>query len=341
MERTVYGMQRIERINFFGVRHFSPAASYHLEKLLDEVKPQCVLVEGPDDANRLIREVVRSGVKPPVAILSYTAEIPVSTVIYPFAEYSPEYRAILWAVKNGAEVRFIDLPTGVWVRLEPHLHVKQDEDEATEKAGNDEECDDDSNLSDEIKNRKFNIKYRHLYKKIVKNAGESDYDDYWERMFEHNLNPGSYGKTVVTQSNAIRQLTEDDEMELIPNEYLRNFIRESYMKRRIADAAAEYGKIVVVTGAFHTEGIKSDVCKPMTDEEIALLPARKTNLTLMPYTSYRLSERSGYGAGNKAPEYFQLMWECMNEGRISELPYVYMSSLSKYIRENGGSCSTA
>ena len=35
----------------FGVRHLSPAGAWHLLRLLEEVRPRLVLVEGPSDLN--------------------------------------------------------------------------------------------------------------------------------------------------------------------------------------------------------------------------------------------------------------------------------------------------
>ena len=43
--------------------------------------------------------------------------------------------------------------------------------------------------------------------------------------------------------------------------------------------------------------------------------------TLMPYSYYRLTTRSGYGAGNKAPAYFELLWESMNGKGLSEAAF--------------------
>ena len=36
---------------YFGVRHLSPAAAFHLRKALDQARPRLVLVEGPSDLN--------------------------------------------------------------------------------------------------------------------------------------------------------------------------------------------------------------------------------------------------------------------------------------------------
>ena len=108
--QRVQGIERIERINIFGVRHLSPAASWHLLRLLERVKPKLVLIEGPSDANWLIKHLLHSRVRTPVAMLAYTQELPVDTVLYPLAEYAPEYQAIRFA---GERARFMDLPSDV------------------------------------------------------------------------------------------------------------------------------------------------------------------------------------------------------------------------------------
>ena len=95
-------------VNFFGIRHLSPAGAFYLRKYLDDIRPKTVLIEAPSDFEDTSADIVRAETKPPFAILAYTTHAPVRTVLYPFAEYSPEYQAILWCRKNGAEFRFID-----------------------------------------------------------------------------------------------------------------------------------------------------------------------------------------------------------------------------------------
>ena len=42
--------------------------------------------------------------------MCYRPDDPSRAIFWPFAVYSPEYQAACWAVRNGAAVRFIDLP---------------------------------------------------------------------------------------------------------------------------------------------------------------------------------------------------------------------------------------
>ncbi|WP_258235159.1 DUF5682 family protein, partial [Paenibacillus agaridevorans] len=98
-------------VRLFGVRHLSPAGAWHLRRFLDEIRPTAVLIEGPSDAADELRHIVHKATKPPIAILAYTEELPVRTVMWPLASYSPEYEALRWASEHGAHASFIDLPS--------------------------------------------------------------------------------------------------------------------------------------------------------------------------------------------------------------------------------------
>jgi len=132
------------------------------------------------------------------------------------------------------------------------------------------------------------------------------------------------------------------EAEAAPKANANNLIREAYMAMQIQAVLREGFKpeeIVVVTGAYHAERLLHTV--PMTEVEFKSLPKRSSQLTLMPYSYYRLSSRTGYGAGNKAPAYYQLMWECMKAGRLTDLPSEYMARLGRVMREGGGYAGTS
>jgi len=313
-----------EDVRVFGIRHLSPAGAYRLNAYLDEVQPTAVLVEGPSDANDLIRQITSKGVVPPIAMLAYTDELPIRTLLYPWAEYSPEYQAFLWAGRKGALCEFIDLPSSHALAL----HGIKLEDEHT------------SSLE---ARRAFAHHQRGIYDKITELAEEPDYESYWERYFEHSGSIGAYRDAISVFSGQLRELTEGEERVLLPQESAYNDVRESYMRRRIREALAaghHPSKVVVVTGAYHALSLGYEGTA-MTDEELASLPAAASRLTLMPYTYYKLSSRSGYGAGNEAPAYYQLFWECLQDGKLSELPKRYMSQLAVHMRENGTHRSTA
>src|SRR5438552_14269370 len=116
----VLGAQFVSRsqIHVFGVRHLSPTGAWHLRRFLDAVRPQAVLIEGLSDADTIIKHLTRKGTKPPIAILAYTDSVPVPTLVYPLARYSPEFQALAWADENDVRVAFIDLPSDIFLGLQ-------------------------------------------------------------------------------------------------------------------------------------------------------------------------------------------------------------------------------
>ncbi|MBE1446860.1 DUF5682 family protein [Paenibacillus sp. OAS669] len=334
-------LSRDQGFHVFGIRHLSPAGAYHLLAFLDEIQPTAVLIEGPGDATEFIAEITSQGVVPPVAILAYTDQLPVRTLLYPYAEYSPEYQAFQWANRNGALASFIDLPTAQSLAL--HETKRNGGLSDQEGAGDEEHNQRDrySEGSDALQT--YWQQQRTLYQRVTELSGEPDYEAYWERHFEHSLTKGAYRSGIHRFSEQIRELTEQQEWQLAPQEAAYNEIRESYMRRNIQKAILaghDPERIVVVTGAHHASAM--DLRLPlMTDAELKALPKAKTKLTLMPYSYYKLSTHSGYGAGNQAPAYFELFWRCLLAEDLGRLPSLYFSEVAAHLRAHGTYRSTA
>ncbi len=115
------------------------------------------------------------------------------------------------------------------------------------------------------------------------------------------------------------------------------------MRRRIVEAiksGVKPEKIVAVCGAFHAPVLTNEL-PPMSDAELKSLPRRESKLTLMPYSYFKLSSQSGYGAGNMAPKYFELLWQSLESGGITDLSRRYMTLVARHMREHGTHRSTA
>jgi hypothetical protein len=327
------GEKTREGVWVFGIRHLSAGGAWHLRRFLDAVKPDVVFIEGPSDANPLINDIADSRVKPPIALLCYTSITPIQSLLYPFARYSPEYQAVLWAKKHKKRAFFMDLSSGVKIhfsRLEEEVAVKENQTLAENGRGQYSE------------KKQFYDYAGKLYKKTAELSGEPDYDSYWERNFEHNLETGAYTRAVAAEYSILREMTEPLEKESDPLASSINVLREAFMKRRIMEVIAEGvppEKIVAVMGAYHVSGVMRNTA--MTDAEFAGLPADKTDITLMPYTYYRLSTFSGYGAGNYAPGYFEMMFDAMSAGELNALPSRYITEVSRVYRDKQGYSSTA
>ncbi|CAM4515771.1 DUF5682 family protein [Paenibacillus typhae] len=320
-------------VRIFGVRHLSPGGARHLLDFLDEHKPTAVLIEGPSDATDEIRHLTEGATRPPVAILAFTDQVPVRTVLWPFAIYSPEYQAMKWARKHKAEAAFIDLPSSVTLGLQGAMNRSRaagpEAVPSVDQAGEPEATE----VQDEDS----------VYSRIAQLAGEYDYDMYWERNYEHNDSSGAYQAAIHAFSAHMRELGEEKELREQPSEYAYNALREAYMRRQIQQTVAaghKPDKIAVICGAYHASALAAAL-PPMSDEELAALPSRSTKLTLMPYSYYKLSTMSGYGAGNAAPHYFEMMWDAMAAGKPEELPHRYLSAVAGHVRSGGTYRSTA
>ncbi len=309
---------------FFGVRHLSPAAAYHLRKALDRARPELVLVEGPSDLNDQMQWLCHPETEFPAAILAYTKHPPVGTILYPFAVYSPEIQAILWAHEHKVPCRFMDLPSPVFLafqeiqerrRLAEREAMEEREDEAVPEEA-DQACHTES-----------------VYRRLEILTGE-DHDTFWERNFEQTED---YHPASNTFGRELRDASADSQRTAA-----ETVVREAYMKRQIqeaVDGGIPPEKIFCVCGAFHVAGLEKN--QPMTDEEERALPRADACATLMPYSYYRLSSRSGYGAGNKAPAYFELLWDALNGGGLEQAPYLYLTRLAAAHRDAGNLVSSA
>lgn len=398
----------VHQPSVFGVRHLSPAGAWYVREFLDRIQPRLVLIEGPSDFNDLIGELASERVLPPVAVMAYTKELPIQTILYPFAVYSPEYQAIRWAVEHGCECRFCDLPSEVFLGLEDQKRRRQAEQYA-----------DPSNLSKPQKGCSAEAVNSYLYRRLDELSGDGDHETFWERTMEQAADEEGYRSGAAEFGRSLRQLTQEicreifgeqtenpenvkktenarnpEDSEKTENrentenslrsaenpEDAENRLREAYMCRVIREAeenGIEPEKIAVVTGAYHVQGILECLaqdgtpvtgaacgqdessrpvagsaacgksrhfraaCAPMTDEELKRLPRLETRKTLMPYSYYRLSERSGYGAGNHAPAYYELLWKGLCRQKMDYAAHHYLSSLAAYQREHGGMVSSA
>ena len=94
----------------YGIRHHGPGSARAVVAELERQQPSILLVEGPPEADDLVRWVADEGLEPPVALLGYAADDPRRSAFWPFAVFSPEWQAIRWAVANDVPVRFFDLP---------------------------------------------------------------------------------------------------------------------------------------------------------------------------------------------------------------------------------------
>src|SRR5579862_6011980 len=110
--------QANERLHILGIRHHGPGSAALLRRALEVLDPACVLVEGPPEGDELIQYVSDPDLKPPVAMLLHAADDAKLASFMPFAEFSPEWQAMLWALEHKRPIRFFDWPAAVSLAVE-------------------------------------------------------------------------------------------------------------------------------------------------------------------------------------------------------------------------------
>jgi hypothetical protein len=58
-----------DAVHIFGIRHHGPGSARSVRQAMKSLRPDCVLVEGPPDADDLLPLLVHKEMKPPVALL--------------------------------------------------------------------------------------------------------------------------------------------------------------------------------------------------------------------------------------------------------------------------------
>ncbi|MEP7377313.1 MAG: DUF5682 family protein [Chitinophagaceae bacterium] len=316
-------------IHVLGIRHHGPGSARNVKQFLEDIKPDIVLVEGPPEADGILQWVSHKELKPPVAILCYQPDNPQQSSFYPFAEFSPEWQAILYARKNNIHVRFMDLPMAHHFAVENEL---KKETQKTETATGDETTI-VNNYS--IHNNQSEEEVRIEIKKdpmscLAEAAGYEDGEKWWEHTFEHRHNNEDVFDAVKEAMQSLREhfLKKDDRLEQL---------REAWMRKVIRQAEKEmFQTIAVICGAWHAP-VLIDMPKQKDDNDLLKgLPKVKVECTWIPWTYNRLSFFSGYGAGINSPGWYEHIWKHPKDDGT-----LWMAKVAKLFREKQMDTSVA
>ncbi len=313
-------------IHILGIRHHGPGSARNVKNFLASIKPDIVLVEGPPEADPLLKWVGHQELKPPVAILCYRPDAPQQSVFYPFAEFSPEWQAILYAQTQPIPVRFMDLPIGQQFALEA---PKDDGEASTEIPAGDP---DPSSGTDKpaIENAVAeNPVPRATIADLAKAAGFDNDEKWWDHMFENRAGEAPVFDAV---SEAMQALREDH----LSTDRLEK-CREAYMRRCIRQAEREmFQNIAVICGAWHAPALANMPPKKEDDALLKDLPKVKIDTTWIPWTFQRLSFASGYGAGITSPGWYDHIWRYPEDNGIR-----WMAKVASLFREQQMDTSVA
>lgn len=307
----------------FGIRHHGPGSAKSLVKALTDYAPDLVLIEGPPDANALIKYVSDPGLKPPVALLVYHADDLQKAAYFPFAAFSPEWQAMKYALKQEVDVAFMDLPHA------HHFKISEKE-EAERQQELFDQVPDAAPHDTEAYERQLAIA-RDPLGFIARTAGYSDSERWWEIHFEGEEHPAAIFETVLELMQAVRERTT-----LVRD--AREVLREAYMRKTIRSGIRKYARVAVVCGAYHAPVLADLKAHPSKLDTALLkgLPKVKTAATWIPWTYERLSVRSGYGAGVLSPAWYALLFQQRKHATIR-----WMSKVGSLLREQSFDASSA
>lgn len=285
-------------VHILGIRHHGPGSARSVRRALEELRPDCVLVEGPPDADALLPLLVHKEMKPPVALLVYAADRPAESAYYPFAAFSPEWQAIRYALASKVPVRFMDLPQRHQLLAE-EAKPSPGPGPGGDGQGEDErgDAEDGQDEGPQAEPRRDPLGW------LAEAAGFSDGERWWEHMVEHRRDGTDLFAAIREAMTALRS-------ELPAPPEMREHRREAFMRRTIREArGAGHERIAVVCGAWHVPALAT---MPPAEHDEALLeglPTADVRATWIPWTHGRLTSESGYGAGIESPGWYEHVWE--------------------------------
>lgn len=282
-------------VHVLGIRHHGPGSARAVRSYLEELKPDIVLVEGPPEADEILQWVTHEELKLPVAILCYQPDNLRQSVFYPFAEFSPEWQAILFAKKAHIPVRFFDLPMAHQFALDSReTGEKPTETAPLPEQVNSDVAEPEQDVVSEI--RRDPMSY------LAEAAGYEDGEKWWEQMFEYRNDGEQVFEAVAEAMQSLREHLPDKEDK-------REKLREAYMRKMIRQAERElYTTIAVVCGAWHAPALINMPKQKEDNDLLKGLPKVKVDCTWIPWTYQRLSYFSGYGAGIQSPGWYEHIW---------------------------------
>jgi Family of unknown function (DUF5682) len=321
-----------EPLYWMPVRHHSPTVSAYVRRAILERRPKVVFIEGPVEAQALTPHIIDRETRPPIAIYSCFRDddnvlgwagiaspslevAPRFPSWYPLTAYSPEYVAMQAAAKVGAEVVFIDLPHYATIAPKPAEPATADPKPRRIEL-------------DELAARSS------FYRQLARAAGYRTFDEAWDSLFEadpSNQDVEAYRRDLAAFCYGVRLSTPPALLErdgTLPRE--RHMWQT--MTTTLSSRKVEPSQAVVVCGGFHIFLDQADPTPPPP------APRGTVSVTLMPYGFFRISEMSGYSAGNRAPQFYQKLWEMRDAGSTHQAIVIdhIVSVLERARKESAG-----
>lgn len=296
-------------VRVYGVRHHGPGSARALLAALAGFAPDCVLVEGPPDADALIPWLAHPALILPVALLVYCPDEPRRATFYPFAHFSPEYRALRYALDHDVAVGFMDLPRRHMLAVDTAAAMPSAE----------------------------------MFDRLAAAAGRPGYEAWWNETVEQRQEAGALFDAVLEMVTEMREAAGAvASVAGGPSPLALRLAnqREAAMRQRIRAAAAMGSRrIAAVCGAWHAPSLRHALTEA-PDEDVALLrdlPAIEVAGTWIPWTYGRLTQAGGYGAGVASPGWYDHLWAMSEAGGQFQrnVGMVWLANAARLLRDEG------
>ena len=312
--------------HWFGIRHHGPGCARSLVRAFEQLQPDCVLVEGPPEANELLAFVLDEAMTPPVALLGYCPDEPRLATYHPFATFSPEWQALRWAASHGAQARFIDLPLTHELAMEKAAREAEAQDETQDEDANETATADAFEHHDPLT-------------WLARAAGYDDGEGWWNHMVEERVDGTELFDAIATAMSTLRE--EIGDKHRTPQAAHREALREAHMRQCVRAAQKEgFERIAVVCGAWHLPALRDSKVTAKADAALLKgLPKLKVQSTWVPWTYRHLTRASGYGAGIASPGWYEHLWNTHeNPGQRA---IGWLARVARLMRERELDCSSA
>jgi hypothetical protein len=279
-------------VEVFGIRHHGPGSARSLVAALADYQPDAVLIEGPADADSLLRWVLLDGMTPPLALLGYAPDHPQTAAFWPYAVFSPEWQAMIYARRRDIDVSFCDLPASTmlarWPRRLPPDDDLEESDDAPPESLSGPPVDQLDPLA-----------------ALAAAAGYDDPERWWDDLVESRLDSSSPFPLITDAMAELRMI-----MDQHGRDAEREARREAYMRQKIREALKRgRERVAVVCGAWHAPVLRWPLPPAAADvRTLRGAPRRKITLTWVPWTHQRLASATGYGAGVASPGWYHHLW---------------------------------
>jgi hypothetical protein len=326
----------------FGIRHHGPGSAVNLVRALEKLAPDAVLVEGPPDADALIPLAGHAGMRPPVALLVYDKARPIQSVFYPFAEFSPEWQAIQYALSRDIPVKFMDLPQAHRFSPPAPEPVPETDEPSAGAATTDSLMADSLPAPDEgecgdIPSPADPLDW------FARHAGYEDGESWWEHAIEERLDPEELFRAVADAMISLREQFPSPSGSV--DESRLEERREAWMRKTIRETVKQgFGNIAVICGAWHVPALFGETKVKNDNALLKGLTKVKVEATWVPWTYNRLARRSGYGAGIHSPGWYHHLWDFRrnhSERSATSLSARWMIAAAGYLREADLDASSA